>query len=242
MKIGIINVVDTTLKDNSKPGLKLMDAKWSVKTAGPSPFNNERTELFLLGCKKAIEGNPCKGCFNSSTWDSSKVTLLHDPIKMAEHINNVAPNKYITIGGGEPTDQIDGLILLCKELKEKYNFNIMIYTWRNLEEELKLEPIKTYSDGENKKTFKRSIGDKLKELIKYVDIIVDGEFKLEERLWDGSKEDGFISSIGSGNQIVWNIQKGYGYSMKDIHSLKLTKNNLLQYELKTNAKRHQIIK
>lgn len=229
MIIGDINIVDTTLKDNSKPGLKLMDVKWSVKTAGPSPFNNERTELFLLGCEKALAGHPCKGCFNSSTWDASKVSLLHDPIKMAEHINNTSPNKYITVGGGEPTDQIEGLIVLCKELKEKYNFHIMVYTWRCLEFFLSRKYVSF--EIEQGKHFNRQ----LRELLKYVDIIVDGEFKIEEKLWDGTKEDGLISSVGSGNQIVWDIQKGYGYAMRDINKLTIVRDTELQYDLKDNA-------
>lgn len=240
--INFNKIADTTLKDNSKIGLKIAYVRWTAKTAGPSPFNNERTELFLLGCKKALEGNPCQGCFNSGTWDASKQKVIDDPIKTAEYINEMSPNKYITIGGGEPTDQIDGLIELCKELKEKYGFHIMVYTWRSITEELKLKPLTLYSDGDNKKflNYDRGSGYKLIKLMKYIDMIVDGEFKLEEKLWDGSKEDGFLSSIGSGNQIVWNTQKGYGYAMRDIKSLNITKNNKLQYILKKKPKKYKL--
>ena len=56
---------ESRLPNKDMSGLLIRDLKWSVKTAGPSPFNNERTELFLLGCKKAMSGKPCKGCFNS---------------------------------------------------------------------------------------------------------------------------------------------------------------------------------
>ena len=52
-------------------GLRIFDIKWQVKTAGPSPNENKRIEVFLLGCDKAMQGNPCKGCFNSVTWDKS---------------------------------------------------------------------------------------------------------------------------------------------------------------------------
>lgn len=217
-------------------GLLLRDVRWSVKTAGPSPHNNERTELFLLGCKKAIEGNPCKGCFNSTTWDSSKAEFSHDPVAMAKHINEFAPNKYITIGGGEPTDQIDNLIILCKELKN-YGFHIMVYTWRNL--------IMATNHGfwpvNDCNYIYYSNVEKTKELLKYVDIVVDGEYKEEERLWDGDKEDGLISSIGSGNQIVWNIRKGIGFAMRDIDTMFITESNDLQYILKDlDAEMHKI--
>lgn len=216
----LINEINTVLPNNDLSGIKIRDCKWKVKTAGPSPYNNERTELFLLGCQKAIDGNPCKGCFNSSTWDSSKAHFSHDPIKMAEHINNNAPNKYITIGGGEPTDQIDNLIPLCMELK-KYGFHIMMYTWRNLKKE-----INYYS------TTNILFSYKLSYLLRYVDIIVDGEYKEEEKLWDGTKEDGLVSSIGSGNQIVWDIKNKIGIQMKNIKSLFL--DNDLCFTLKNS--------
>lgn len=217
--------MDTRLPKGDMSGILLRECNWSVKTAGPSPDNNKRVELFLLGCNKAINGNPCKGCFNSSTWDASKAQWSHNPIKMAEHINIHAPNKYITIGGGEPLDQIDNLIILCKELK-KYNFHIMIYTWRELNNILSLTPIN------NKFT------SKVKQLLNYVDIIVDGEYKEKLRLYDASKEDGLLSSIGSGNQIVWDIRDKIGYAMKDIRALylrEIERPDDLQYIIKNNA-------
>lgn len=212
--------------NNDLNGLLLRDVKWSVKTAGPSPDNNNRTEIFLLGCKKAMLGNPCKGCFNSSTWDASKAEFSHNPIKMAKHINEFAPNKYITIGGGEPTDQIDNLIILCKELK-KYEFHIMVYTH--------LELMKYIGKGlvfNSALTPESIFRDKLRRLAQIVDIIVDGEYKQDERLWDGEKEDGLLSSVGSGNQIIWNTKKKHGFAMKDIDSMFLTNSNDLQYILK----------
>lgn len=208
-------------------GLLLRDVKWKVKTAGPSPYDNERTELFLLGCKKAMQGNPCKGCFNSSTWDNSKAEFSHDPILMAKHINNTAPNKYITIGGGEPTDQIDNLIILCKELK-KFDFHIMVYTHLELKKFFKKGLVFNSSMSEG-----NILRNKLRTLIDCVDIIIDGEYRQEERLWDESKEDGLLSSVGSGNQIVWNTKYRYGFYMRDIKAIWLdqkNKNNLC-YEM-----------
>lgn len=219
-KIHIKDQIDTRLSKGNMNGILLRDCKWSVKTAGPSPDNNQRTELFFLGCNKAMSGHPCPGCFNSTTWDKSKADFSYDPILMAQHINNNAPNKYITIGGGEPSDQLDNLLILCKELK-KYNFHIMIYTWKDLN---------------------NNIND-FQELLDYVDIMIDGEYKQEERLWDGSKEDGLLSSVGSGNQTVWNIKKKIGYRMRDLKALSLTANNELIYTLKdSNCKYRELVK
>lgn len=236
--------MDTVI--NNLEGLLLRDVRWKVKTAGPSPNNNERTELFFLGCKKAMLGNPCKGCFNSTTWDAERAEFSHDPVLMAQHINEVAPSKYITIGGGEPTDQIDHLITLCKELK-KYGFHIMMYTWRELVNILSRQHINYDKiDEVRKDPLSIFILDgaifpaKFRELLCHVDIMVDGEFKQDEVLWDGSKEDGLLSSVGSGNQIVWDVQNEYGYYMRDINKISLDKkDNSLIYEVKRDAKKQK---
>lgn len=175
-------------------GLVTFDIKWATDTAGPSPDNNLRTEMFLLGCKKAQQGNPCKGCFNSVTWDIGKAEHSRDPLEIAEFIIKNAPNKYITIGGGEPTDQIEHLIPLVKKLKEA-GFHIMMYTWR------------TMTDLANFLPFGR-------ELLKYLDIVVDGEYMPEERLYQQDLGDGMLSSIGSGNQIIWDV-KAYNEDKKE---------------------------
>lgn len=214
-------------------GLLVRSVRWSVKTAGPSPDENNRTEIFLLGCSKAMKGNPCKGCFNSSTWDPSKAEFSHDPFEMAKHINENAPNKYITIGGGEPVDQIDNLIVLCTELK-KYGFHVMVYTHLELKNYIGRSLV--FDSALSPESIFR---EKLRKLAGIVDIIVDGEYKAEERLWDGEREDGLISSVGSGNQIIWDLNNKRGFSMRDIDGMFITESNSLQYLLKDlDAKLH----
>lgn len=237
--------IDTRLPKGDMSGIRLRDIRWSVKTAGPSPDDNLRVELFLLGCKRAMIGQPCKGCFNSSTWNN-KAEWTHDPVLMAKHINNMAPNKYITIGGGEPLDQIDNLIILCRELK-KYGFHIIVYTWRNIDIIVEGMPIYTlgtpYRHGLSEELYDltKEVGrTRLRDLIDTVNVIIDGEYKEEERMWDGSKADGLLSSIGSGNQRVIDIKKEgtatitIGPYMRDIKSLKLGRDNKLEIELKEN--------
>ena len=179
-------------------GLRIFDIKWRTDTAGPSPNNNERIEVFLLGCDKAMQGNPCKGCFNSITWDKSKAEYSWDPIELADMINEGCDpnNKYITIGGGEPTDQIRKLVPFTKRLKE-HGFHIMMYTWRDIAYELS-----------NDRAFdiNLEVPRYLFSLMQYVDIIVDGEFKQNECLYQQELGDGMLSSIGSGNQRIWDIK------------------------------------
>lgn len=209
-------------------GLRIFDIKWRTDTAGPSPNNNERIEVFLLGCDKAMQGNPCKGCFNSITWDKSKAEWSWDPIEVADMINNGCDpnNKYITIGGGEPTDQIDMLIPFVKRLKE-HGFHIMMYTWRDLKSNLDLvldHHMTAYHEISSIDNL--SFAKKIWELTHHLDIIVDGEYKQEERLYQQDLGDGMLSSIGSGNQRVWDIKAmneenvAIGrYAMKDLAGL-----------------------
>lgn len=86
--------------------VKLYDIRWVSHTAGPSPVTtkfgpNARVELFFMGCKKAINGNPCNGCFNPTLWQTIKGSRELDPVEMVAHIEKFAPQKYITIVGGE---------------------------------------------------------------------------------------------------------------------------------------------
>lgn len=210
-------------------GLKIFDIRWETTTAGPSPYDNKRTELFLLGCKKAAQGNPCMGCFNSPLWDSSIAEFSWDPEEVADRINELAPNKNITIGGGEPTDQIDYLIPLCKKLKE-YGFHIIMYTWRDLERILRNHPPYVFpTDFDFSIHISRS---KIKHLLKYLDIVIDGQFDVNEVLYDSSVCDGFLNSIGSGNQKIWDLKTMKYKYMRDLKGIKLYKNNNLVYELK----------
>lgn len=205
-------------------GLRVFDIKLKATTAGPSPDNNQRVELFLLGCNKAMCGNACKNCFNSITWNAGKAEFSWDPIEVAERINIMAPNKYITIGGGEPTDQIDNLIILCRELKTKYNFNIMVYTWRDLAKARKGYITKDMSDNNNKYPISTK---KIDELLKYIDIVVDGEFDPNQYLYNEEANDGFLSSIGSGNQKIWNVRDMNFEYMKNLNGLYLDENDTL---------------
>jgi len=55
---------------------------------------------------------------------------------------------------------------------------------------------------------------------------------MSERLYDDSKEDGLLSSVGSGNQIIWDIKSKEGYAMRDLDAIALDDNDRLIYFLK----------
>ena len=216
-------------------GLRIFDIKWRVTTAGPSPNNNERIEVFLLGCDKAMSGNPCKGCFNSITWNKSIAEFARDPIEVADMINDGCDpnNKYITIGGGEPSDQLEYLIPFVKRLKE-HGFHIIMYTWRELRNVL--NPIlRSYEVTMRARNFK--------EILKYIDMVIDGEFRQDEVLWDINDSNTARNFVGSGNQIIWDVSSSiyYGYELKDIKSICLVKDdndeqNVIYFEPYVDAK------
>ena len=172
-----------------------------------------------------MEGDGCPGCFNSTTWDISKAQWAYDPVELAAELNEIAPNKYITIGGGEPTDQIDDLIILCRELK-KYDFHILVYTWRDLCKARKEYTLPDMTDNNNKYPI---ASFKINELLQYIDILIDGEYDATERLYKDEATDGFYGSVGSGNQKVWDVPNMDFRYMRDINGLKINKYNYLIY-------------
>ena len=217
-------------------GLKVFDIRFNVTTAGPSPIDNKRIELFLLGCDKAMTGNPCKGCFNKPLWDSNKAQHSFDPIELADWIIERTPEneRYITLGGGCPLQQIDTIIPLCKHLKEN-GFHIMMYTWRKLR--YYLDHTKDITEDLMMAPMSDDIRNKLPQLLPYLDMIVDGQFIQEEKLYQEYKGDGLLSSIGSGNQYIWDINyyNKYGlyryYAMRDLREIKVSEldHSLIMY-------------
>ena len=126
-----------------------------------------RDVVFFQGC-----GKRCKGCHNPQTWDygGGCHRFLGELVnELAESSNNV------TISGGEPLDQFEDLINLCKELKNQGK-NIWLYTGNIVDP--------------NKNCYM--------ELAKYVDVIVDGRFVEELK-------DPNLRFRGSSNQRIINL-------------------------------------
>ena len=222
-------------------GLKVFDIKFDVTTAGPSPNNNKRIELFLLGCDKAMRGDACPGCFNRRLWDANIAEFACDINSLAEWIIEKTPEneRYITIGGAEPTFQIDYLIPFCKILKCA-GFHIMIYTYRELLHEF-------YISNKKYTVPNRIPTTKWFALLENIDMIVDGPFMQEYKLYKEDEGDGFLSSIGSGNQRIWDIQyfnkhhQLRGYAMKDLISIDLGLRDNLIYYVKQESKKRGVV-
>ena len=143
-----------------------------------------RVSIFMQGC-----AFNCPGCFNPETHDFTAGKEFTD-----ETINKVldlCDNENIeglSILGGEPMHpkNIEGTTKLAKAFKERFpNKNIWAWSGYKFDEYLKD-----------------------KDIVKYVDVIVDGQFMIDEKdftlKWRGSKNQRVIDVLKSieTNEIV----------------------------------------
>lgn len=132
-----------------------------------------RYTIFTQGC-----AHNCRGCHNPSThaFDGGYMVSIGD------FVAKIMENKLIsgvTISGGDPLYQIDGIIELCRLLKLQ-NVNIWCYTGFIYEEKL--------NDA------------KFNTLLRYIDVLVDGPYMDIER-------DLTLRFRGSRNQRIIDIKE-----------------------------------
>ena len=160
--------------------IKLHDILWQTKNAGASPDDNRRTELYFAGCQKALSGHPCKNCFNPALWDNSK-HIPHDVEEIVDMLDMHNIPKYITIVGGEPTDQLEGLKELIPLLKKR-DYETIMFTWR--------DPV--------------WVADQLgQDILADLAYVICGPYEEEHRIYDTAKDDGIHNAIGSDNQVIF---------------------------------------
>lgn len=87
-----------------------------------------RTTIFFQGCHRK-----CFNCHNPDTWDLKKGIELEVEEIYKEIEKDKNPYKRVTVSGGEPLLQKEGLYLLIKFLKEK-GYDIGLYTSYQLDE------------------------------------------------------------------------------------------------------------
>ena len=130
-----------------------------------------RVVLWVAGCTHC-----CKECQNPLTWDPEGGLLFDDAAK--QELFDALDKSYIsgiTFSGGDPMHMANELDVraLIDEIKEKFpNKTIWLYTgdvWENIYESA---------------------------TIKKIDVLVDGEFRIEEKdvklMWKGSKNQRVI--------------------------------------------------
>ena len=131
-----------------------------------------RVSIFMQGCSFH-----CKNCFNPNTWDYEGGNEFTD--ETINRVLDLCDNSNIaglSILGGEPMNptNIEGTTKLAKVFKEKYP-NKTVWAWTG------------YS-------FDQHLKDK--EVSKYLDVVVDGQFKEELKnptlKWRGSENQRVI--------------------------------------------------
>ena len=136
-----------------------------------------RVSIFMQGCSFH-----CKNCFNHETWDFEGGKEFTD--ETIDRVLELCGNENISglsILGGEPMhpSNIEGTTKLAKAFKEKYP-NKTVWAWSGF-----------LFDKNNLKD---------KEVSKYLDVLVDGQFVDEKR-------NPTLKWCGSENQRVIDVQK-----------------------------------
>lgn len=134
-----------------------------------------RVSIFMQGCSFH-----CEGCFSEETWDFEKGKEFTDEtIKQVLDLCNNPTIKGLSILGGEALHpkNIEGTTKLAKAFKETFpNKNLWIWSGFLFE----------------------NIKDK--KVLKYTDVLVDGQFKIKLR-------NPKLKYCGSTNQRVIDVQK-----------------------------------
>lgn len=144
-----------------------------------------RVSVFVSGCN-----HHCKGCFNQCAWDFNygKEFSEKEEQQIIEYMNHDYISGLSLLGGEplEPKNQ-EGLLPLVKKVKEKFpDKNIWCYTGFDFEKDVVGKMAKN--------------NETTRELLKYIDIIVDGKFEED-------KKDLKLQFRGSSNQKIVDVKK-----------------------------------
>lgn len=154
-----------------------------------------RVSLFVSGCT-----HHCKECFNPETWDFGYGKLFDEKAE-DEIIEYLKPDyiKGLTLLGGDPMEKVnqEALIPLLEKVKKEYpDKSIWCYTGYDFENDIKENMLENC--------------EVTKKFMSYIDVLVDGEFKLELKdlnlVFRGSSNQRIImvkESLESGNIILW---------------------------------------
>lgn len=141
-----------------------------------------RAVIWLQGCSIL-----CPGCINQDFLPFIKQTIVR-PKDLLRQIHVYASEvEGITVSGGEPFDQVEGLILLVKEAKEM-GLSSLVYTGYSLES-----------------LYSRNDWPLIEVILKNIDILIDGPFLTRQR--------GNFLGRGSGNQIIHFLSERYDASV-----------------------------
>ena len=134
-----------------------------------------RTVIWTQGCS-----HNCKGCHNPQTHSFTEGFLV-DVEDIKKEISNLKLQDGITFSGGDPMFQVDACLEIAKFCQSN-GFNVWMYTGFTFEQLI----------ASNKQN--------INELLKYVDVLIDGRFILEQKSLN-------LMFRGSTNQRIIDVKK-----------------------------------
>lgn len=156
--------------------IRIAQVKENTQAEGPG----NRFALWVQGCSIR-----CTNCCNPEMFKQSggQQTSTSNIIQQIKSTPNI---EGISILGGEPLDQIDATLDICKQAKA-LNLSVMLYTGYTLEE------------------IKIKFPSRLSEIMTYIDLIVDGRY-------EHTKPERTRRWVGSSNQIMHFLSNRYQQS------------------------------
>lgn len=154
-----------------------------------------RVSLFVSGCT-----HHCKECFNPETWDFNfGQPFTQETIDVL--LEALSPDyiKGLTLLGGEPMEQENqkGLLPLLRQFRERFaEKTVWCFTGYDYEKDILGRMYQEWPET--------------KEMLSYIDVLVDGEFVLEKKdlglVFKGSSNQRTIlvsESMKAGKIIYW---------------------------------------
>lgn len=156
-----------------------------------------RFTVFVQGCP-----HHCPGCHNPGTWDPNGGTE-YDTDDLAERYIKNPFLEHITLSGGEPFDQAEACVAFLKEACRRTH-SVWCYTGYTWDELMARNDPHT------------------KELLKYIEVLVDGRFDQKQRTlelpWRGSLNQRLIdvgASLATGHVVKY-LLEGYEHDNDDL--------------------------
>lgn len=157
----------------------------TIKTHDTANGPGVRVSLFVSGCT-----HQCKGCFNTEAWDFN----YGEPFTEAEEaaiVQGLEPwfIRGLSLLGGEPFEPVNqqALLPLLRKVRKAYpEKTVWCYTGYDFEQDLLTGRLGDWATTE--------------EMLSYIDVLVDGEFKLDLK-------NPNLRFRGSENQRVIDVKK-----------------------------------
>ena len=154
-----------------------------------------RSSLYVSGCVFN-----CKGCYNKSIQDFGN-GIVYDNIIEDKIIEDLRHEKVqgLTLLGGEPMLNTEVCLSICNRVREEFGDTKDIwcwtgYTWEELQESISCNTVNS---------------KKQLELLKMIDILIDGRFEQ-----DKIDTTGKLRFRGSSNQKIVDVKQSLLYNSK----------------------------